>query len=102
MSGQRFAHRTAAEVGVLGDGAGNVRIVNTDLVLFRLGTSTGQTQVGHLPRVLTGEVTFSGGVYTVTPGEIAATALTEGAICFVERLSGRAPCGWRVVADGLI
>ena len=101
MSGQRVAHRTAAEVGVLGDGAGNVRIVNTDLVLFRLGTTAGRPQVGHLPRVLTGEMTFANGVYSV-PLYVPEDVLTEGAICFVERLSGRAPCGWRIVPDGIL
>ena len=101
MSGQRFAHRTAAEVGVLGDGDETIRIPNTDLVVFRLGTSTGRLQIGHLPRVLTGEVTYLNGVYSV-PLYAPEDALTEGAIVFVERLSGRAPCGWRVVADGLI
>ena len=100
MSGQRFAHRTAAEVGVLGDGDETVRIPNTDLVVFRLGTSTGRLQIGHLPRVLTGEMTLTNGVYSV-PTYIPVP-LTQGAIVFVERLSGRAPCGWRVVADGLI
>ena len=94
----RFAHRTAAEVGILGDGAGNMRIAATDLVLFRLGTSTGRVMIGHLPRVRTGEIVFSGGSYTLVTG---TPALPEGAIVFVERLSGRAPCGWRVVPDGL-
>ena len=99
---QRYAHRTAAETGLLGDGNGNIRIPGTDLVLFRLATSTGRVQAGHLARVRTGEVVFSGGAYTVAAADLAATVLADDAIIIVERLSGRAPCGWRIVPDGIL
>jgi hypothetical protein len=84
---------------VLGDGSGNVRVPGTDLVIFRLTTSTGRVQFGHLPRVLTGELVSISGTYT-TPAFLPS-ALAQGAIVLVERLSGRAPCGWRVVPDSL-
>jgi hypothetical protein len=90
----RLAHRTSEEWGLLGDGAGNVRVAASDDLVVR--TATGRVQFATYNRADTGEVTFAGGVYT--PTTVVPSNFVEGTAVLLERQSGRAPNQWRVVS----
>jgi hypothetical protein len=90
----RFAHRTSTEWGLLGDGAGNIRVANSDDLVVR--TANGRVQFATYARQDTGEVTYASGVYTAS-GTVPTNFVEDTAV-LLERQSGRAPNQWRVVS----